>query len=41
MSSARILVVDDEVDLLELVAYNLRQAGHQVVTARDGAPTAR
>jgi two-component system phosphate regulon response regulator PhoB len=36
MSSARILVVDDEADLLELVAYNLRQAGHQVVTARDG-----
>lgn len=35
--SGRILVVDDEADLLELVAYNLRQAGYQVVTARDGA----
>lgn len=31
-----VLVVDDEPDLLELVSYNLRQAGHQVVTAPDG-----
>lgn len=31
-----ILVVDDEPDLLELVAYNLRQAGHEVLTASDG-----
>ena len=34
--ATRILVVDDEPDLLELVAYNLRQAGYQVATARDG-----
>lgn len=35
--ATRILVVDDEPDLVELVAYNLRQAGYQVITARDGA----
>ncbi len=33
----RILVVDDEPDLLELVEYNLREAGYTVVTAKDGA----
>jgi len=34
---ARILVVEDESDLAELVAFNLRQAGHTVSTAADGA----
>jgi two-component system phosphate regulon response regulator PhoB len=33
----RILVVDDEADLVELVEYNLRQAGYQVTTAGTGA----
>ena len=33
----RILVVEDEADLAELVAFNLRQAGHSVVTAGTGA----
>ena len=33
----RILVVDDEPDLLELVEYNLRAAGYTVITAKDGA----
>jgi two-component system phosphate regulon response regulator PhoB len=32
----RILVVDDEPDLLELVRVNLRQAGYEVVTAETG-----
>jgi len=32
----RILVVDDEPDLLELVRLNLRQAGYEVVTAETG-----
>lgn len=31
-----VMVVDDEPDLLELVAYNIRQDGHEVVTASDG-----
>ena len=33
---ARILVVDDEPDLLELVRLTLHQAGHQVETAVSG-----
>lgn len=32
----RILVVDDEKDLLELVAFNLSNAGYKVVTATTG-----
>lgn len=35
--SARIVVVEDETDLAELVAWNLREAGHTVVTASTGA----
>jgi len=34
--TARILVVDDEPDLLELVRLTLHQAGHQVDTAASG-----
>jgi len=32
----RILVVDDEPEAVELVEFNLKQAGFTVVTARDG-----
>ena len=32
-----ILVVDDEAVLVETIAYNLEQAGYQVMTAIDGA----
>lgn len=32
----RILIVDDEEDLLQLMAFNLESAGFQVVTARNG-----
>lgn len=32
----KILVVDDESVLVEAIAYNLEQAGYQVVTAADG-----
>jgi two-component system, OmpR family, phosphate regulon response regulator PhoB len=32
----RILVVDDEIDLVNLVAFNLRKAGFEVITAFDG-----
>lgn len=34
--SERILVVDDEPSIVELVAYNLRSAGYEVMTAADG-----
>ncbi|MFI4897083.1 MAG: response regulator [Phycisphaerales bacterium JB059] len=33
----RILVVEDEPDLAELIAYNLRTEGHEVEIAADGA----
>jgi two-component system phosphate regulon response regulator PhoB len=33
----RILVVDDEPEAVELVEFNLKQAGYAVVTASDGA----
>lgn len=32
----RILVVDDEESILQLIAYNLRRAGYEVVTAGNG-----
>ncbi len=32
----RILLVDDEPDILEIVGYNLTQEGYQVVTAENG-----
>jgi two-component system phosphate regulon response regulator PhoB len=32
----RILVVDDEKDLVDLISYNLQRNGYDVVTARDG-----
>jgi DNA-binding response OmpR family regulator len=38
---AKILVVDDEPDVLDLVTYNLNQAGFQTLTAVDGAEALR
>ncbi len=35
--SRKILVVDDEQILVDTIAYNLQQAGYQVITAADGA----
>jgi len=34
---AKILVVDDEPDALDLIEFNLKSAGYDVVTAKDGA----
>lgn len=34
--SAKILLVDDEMDMLELMAYNLGAQGHQILTAVTG-----
>ncbi|MCC7265421.1 MAG: response regulator transcription factor [Candidatus Latescibacteria bacterium] len=33
---AKILIVEDEPDILELLSYNLRQAGYEVFTAAEG-----
>jgi len=33
---AKIVVVDDERDILEILEFNLRQAGHEVLTAASG-----
>lgn len=35
-NKARILVVDDEVDILNLLDYNLKKAGYTVFSAKDG-----
>lgn len=34
--SAQILVVDDEPSIVNVLAYNLKRAGYQVLVARDG-----
>ncbi len=36
MDSVKILVVDDEPDILEFLEYNLNKAGYQVFTASNG-----
>jgi two-component system phosphate regulon response regulator PhoB len=41
MASENILVVDDEEDILELVRYNLSQAGYRVRTASSGETALR
>ena len=39
--SHRILLVDDEIDILEFVGYNLRHEGFEVFTAENGADALR
>ena len=41
MPSERILVIEDEADLREVMAYNLRREGYKVATAADGADGVR
>ncbi len=36
MDMSRILVVDDEPTIVEVLTYNLKKAGHQPLIARDG-----
>ena len=36
MSKETILVVDDEVDLLDLIEYNLQKEGYRVLRAENG-----
>jgi two-component system alkaline phosphatase synthesis response regulator PhoP len=32
----KVLIADDEPDILEILKYNLLKEGYQVVTAKDG-----
>lgn len=41
MGSGRVLVVDDEVQYLDVVAFKFRNAGLDVLTARDGQEALR
>ncbi len=36
MGRARVLVVEDEPEMLDIISVNLTQAGHEVMQARDG-----
>jgi two-component system alkaline phosphatase synthesis response regulator PhoP len=36
ITKPKILIVDDEADILELIEYNLKQEGYQVFTAKNG-----
>jgi DNA-binding response OmpR family regulator len=38
---AKILLVDDEKDAIELIQYNLEEAGYQVISAADGLEALR
>ncbi|MCA1753941.1 MAG: response regulator transcription factor [Spirochaeta sp.] len=41
MGQERILIVDDELDILELIAYNLRKEGYEVETVQSGEQALR
>jgi two-component system alkaline phosphatase synthesis response regulator PhoP len=41
MTGEKIVVVEDEEDILEVIRYNLAREGFRVVTARDGAAAQR
>ena len=34
--SARVLVVDDEKNIVDIIKYNLKKEGYEVITAYDG-----
>jgi two-component system phosphate regulon response regulator PhoB len=36
MRKTRVLIIEDDLDVAEVLAYNLRQAGYEVLASRDG-----
>lgn len=36
MSKSKVLVIEDESDILEVIKYNLEREGHKVIACRDG-----
>ena len=36
MKSEKVIVIEDEADILEVIQYNLEREGYRVLTARDG-----
>jgi len=34
--SRKVLIADDEPDILEILKYNLSSEGYEVITAKDG-----
>ncbi|MGZ5263602.1 MAG: response regulator, partial [Kaistella sp.] len=36
MNQKKILLIDDEQDILEILSYNLEKEGYEVFTAKDG-----
>lgn len=41
LSPGKILIVDDEPDIIEFITYNLKSKGYNIVTAHDGAEAIR
>jgi two-component system phosphate regulon response regulator PhoB len=37
MALAKVLIIEDDASLVEVLSYNLKQAGYEVLVARDGA----
>ena len=36
MAGKKILIADDEPDIIEIISYNLQLHGYEVITAKDG-----
>ena len=36
MAKSKVLVIEDEPDILEVIQYNLEREGHKVIACRNG-----